>query len=107
MQHGYARVAEKLWRNDPFRQPRMSLDEGAVDPWTKPQYEWNQAHYKKALRGQVRWNVPYGDLRSEEQAILAKMRARCAAGDSYSKIGALVGKGQKTVMRILSRLDRL
>jgi excinuclease ABC subunit A len=52
--------------------PGLSLDEGAVDPWTKPQYEWNQAHYKKALRGQVRWNVPYGDLRSEEQAILAK-----------------------------------
>jgi excinuclease ABC subunit A len=50
----------------------LSLDEGAVDPWTKPQYEWNQAHYKKALRGQVRWNVPYGDLRREEQAAVQK-----------------------------------
>ncbi len=52
--------------------PGLSLDEGAVDPWTKPQYEWNQAHYKKALRGQVRWNVPYGDLKAEEQAIVSK-----------------------------------
>jgi excinuclease ABC subunit A len=52
--------------------PGLSLDEGAVDPWTKPQYEWNKAHYKKALRGQVRWNVPYGDLRPEEQAVVNK-----------------------------------
>ena len=52
--------------------PGLSLDEGAIEPWTKPQYEWNQAHYKKLLRGQVRWNVPYCDLRPEEQAILAK-----------------------------------
>src|SRR5271170_3822130 len=43
---------------------------------------------------------------ADEQAILAKMQARRAAGDSYSKIGALVGKDQKTVMRILARLDR-
>jgi putative DNA-invertase from lambdoid prophage Rac len=43
---------------------------------------------------------------ADEQATLAKMQARRAAGDSYSKIGALVGKDQKTVMRILARLDR-
>jgi excinuclease ABC subunit A len=49
--------------------PGLSLEEGAVDPWTKPQYEPYEAHYKKKLRGQVRWNVPYGDLRQEEQAI--------------------------------------
>ncbi len=52
--------------------PGLSLDEGAVEPWTKPQYEWNQAHYKKLLRGKVRWDVPYCDLTAEEQAILAK-----------------------------------
>jgi predicted transcriptional regulator len=44
---------------------------------------------------------------ADEQAILAKMRARRAAGDSYSKIGELVGKDQKSVKRILARLDRL
>jgi putative DNA-invertase from lambdoid prophage Rac len=43
----------------------------------------------------------------DEQAILAKMRARRAAGDSYKKIGKVVGKDQKTVARILARLDRL
>ncbi|MDT8068994.1 MAG: excinuclease ABC subunit UvrA [Terriglobia bacterium] len=52
--------------------PGLSLDEGAVDPWTKPQYEWNQAHYKKGMRGKVRWNVPYADLSAEERAIAAK-----------------------------------
>ncbi len=52
--------------------PSLSLEEGAVDPWTKPQYEWNQAHYKKALKGQVRWNVPVCDLRPKEREILEK-----------------------------------
>jgi DNA invertase Pin-like site-specific DNA recombinase len=43
---------------------------------------------------------------SEEQVAIAKMQARRAAGDSYKKIGALVGKDHKTVARILARLAR-
>jgi DNA invertase Pin-like site-specific DNA recombinase len=43
---------------------------------------------------------------AEEQAVIANMQARRAAGDSYKKIGAIVGKDQKTVARILARLDR-
>ena len=39
----------------------------------------------------------------DEQVILAKMRERRAAGDAYAKIGAMVGKDAKTVMRILAR----
>jgi putative DNA-invertase from lambdoid prophage Rac len=37
-----------------------------------------------------------------EQAVLAKMRARREAGDSYAKIGAMVGKDAKSVMRMLA-----
>jgi excinuclease ABC subunit A len=50
----------------------LSLDEGAVDPWTKPHYEWYAPLFKKSSRGKVRWNVPYADLNSEEQALVVQ-----------------------------------
>jgi excinuclease ABC subunit A len=50
----------------------LTLDEGAVDPWTKPQYQWYGGHFKKSSRSKLRWNVPYADLKSEEQALVVK-----------------------------------
>ncbi len=47
----------------------LSLEEGAVDPWTKPQYSWYGGHLKKLTRGKLRWNVPFADLKPEERAI--------------------------------------
>lgn len=38
-----------------------------------------------------------------EQATLGQMRERREAGDSYAKIGAMFGKDQKSVMRMLAR----
>jgi excinuclease ABC subunit A len=52
--------------------PGLSIDEGAVDPWTKPQYERFGLQFKKASRGKVRSNVPYGDLSPAEQAAVVK-----------------------------------
>jgi excinuclease ABC subunit A len=52
--------------------PGLSLDEGAVDPWTKPHYERFGIQFKKSSGGKVRTNVPYGDLQAEEQAIVVK-----------------------------------
>ncbi|MGH9608931.1 MAG: excinuclease ABC subunit UvrA [Bryobacteraceae bacterium] len=53
--------------------PTLSLGEGAVDPWTKPQYCW---YYDKAFepksRGKVRLRVPYSDLRQEEKEFVRK-----------------------------------
>ncbi len=48
--------------------PSLSLQRGAVEPWTKPQYEWYPAQFRKTSRVKVRWNVPYCDLTAEEQA---------------------------------------
>src|SRR5260370_35365821 len=53
-----------------IRTPCLSLEEGAVDPWTKPQYEWNGTHFRKSMRGKVRWNVPFGDLTPDEKALV-------------------------------------
>ena len=48
--------------------PTLTLQQGAVDPWTKPQYSWyfDEELVPKA-RGKVRLTVPYSDLRAEER----------------------------------------
>ena len=45
----------------------LSLDEGAVDPWTKPKYRSWLANFHKSARGKVRFGVPYCDLRDTER----------------------------------------
>ena len=48
--------------------PSLSLEEGAVDPWTKPNYTWYyDEDLKPKARGKVRLNVAYSDLRAEEK----------------------------------------
>src|ERR1700688_4836667 len=48
----------------------LSLDEGAVDPWTKPQYSGYLPDFRKAVRGEVRLNVPFRELREDEKALV-------------------------------------
>ena len=48
--------------------PYLALQEGAVEPWTKPQYEWFYAEFRRSARGRVRFNVPYAGLSAEEKA---------------------------------------
>ena len=50
--------------------PCLSLEEGAVEPWTKEQHQWFATNFKKTSRGKVRWNVPFGDLREGEKALV-------------------------------------
>jgi excinuclease ABC subunit A len=45
----------------------LSLDEGAVDPWTKPKYRSWLANFKKSAKDQVRYHVPFCELSSAEQ----------------------------------------
>jgi excinuclease ABC subunit A len=48
----------------------LTLDEGAIEPWTKPKgSEWMEDFRKKA-RGRVRFNVPFCDLTEDEQRIV-------------------------------------
>lgn len=53
--------------------PTLSLEDGAVDPWTKPQYSWYYddvfvpALSKPRSKGKARLNVRYGDLRPDEK----------------------------------------
>jgi excinuclease ABC subunit A len=52
--------------------PTRSLDQGAVDPWTKPNYSWFYDEFKKAARGKIRWRVPFGDLKPEERRLVVQ-----------------------------------
>ncbi len=44
----------------------LSLDEGAVEPWTKPKYRSWLGNFKKSAKG-VRFHAPYCDLTREER----------------------------------------
>jgi excinuclease ABC subunit A len=53
-----------------------SLDDGAIEPWTKPKYKAYLTGLKKRAKGKVRFNVPFCDLeRSERDIVLAGVRA--------------------------------
>ena len=48
----------------------LSLEQGAVDPWTKPKgKEWYR-DFRKQVQGRVRVNVPFCDLTDEEQRLV-------------------------------------
>jgi len=45
----------------------LSLDDDAVDPWTKPKYRSWLANFRKSARGKVRFGVAYCDLTDAER----------------------------------------
>jgi len=48
--------------------PSLSVEDGAIDPWTKPQYTWYYDEvFKPKSRGKVRLNVAYSDLKIQEK----------------------------------------
>ncbi|MFN3323074.1 MAG: excinuclease ABC subunit UvrA [Bryobacteraceae bacterium] len=49
----------------------LSIEDGAVDPWTKPQYDWFLSEFRRMARGKVRLNVPYYELQPEERQVVA------------------------------------
>ncbi len=49
--------------------PTLSLDQGAVDPWTKPKYRSWLENFRKSAR-KVRFHVPVCDLREAERESL-------------------------------------
>ncbi len=48
----------------------LSLDEGAIEPWTKPQYEWCLEELRSHARGRVRMNVPFAALTAAERSFV-------------------------------------
>jgi excinuclease ABC subunit A len=52
--------------------PGLSLKDGAIEPWTKPQHEWAMAELKQFCRAEkISMTVPFNQLsRSDQQAIV-------------------------------------
>jgi excinuclease ABC subunit A len=49
----------------------LSVEKGAVDPWTKPQHSWYlEEEFRRAARGKFRMNVPVFELTAAERAFL-------------------------------------
>ncbi len=48
--------------------PGLSLSEGAIEPWTKPQYEWTQKELKQFCKSErIPMNVPFNQLSKPQQ----------------------------------------
>ncbi len=57
--------------------PSLSLEEGAVDPWTKPQYTWYyDEEVKPRSKGKVRLDTPWLELRDTEKEFVRKHISR-------------------------------
>jgi excinuclease ABC subunit A len=52
--------------------PGLSLKEGAIEPWTKPQHEWAMSELKQFARAEkISMTTPFNQLsRSDQQAII-------------------------------------
>jgi excinuclease ABC subunit A len=52
--------------------PGLSLKEGAIEPWTKPQHEWAMSELRQFCRSEeIPLNVPFNQLsRSDQKAIV-------------------------------------
>jgi excinuclease ABC subunit A len=51
----------------------LSIDKGAIDPWTKPASDWALNYYRAKYGKKVRFDVPICDLRDKEREQLYKM----------------------------------
>ena len=48
----------------------LSLDEGAVEPWTKPKFRSWLGNLRKSARGKVRFRAAFADLTDEERGVV-------------------------------------
>jgi len=68
-----------LWQHDRTRSrsghsnPGLSLKEGAIEPWTRPQHEWALDELKQFCKSEkISLTVPFAQLsRAEQRAIIA------------------------------------
>jgi len=56
--------------------PSKSLDEGAIDPWEKPQYAWGSDDFAAANEDRVRTDVPYVQLTPAERQLVRQLVRR-------------------------------
>ena len=79
--HGFGNIVE-LDMNLVVPDPSKSVQQNAIEPWSKPHYRSHLAGLKKAARSHgVRMNVPWLELSDKEQRFIVE-----GDGDSYKGI---------------------
>jgi excinuclease ABC subunit A len=64
--HGFGNVIE-LDMNLVVPDQTRSIQQNAIEPWSKPHYRSSLAELKKAARGRVRLTVPWAELTADER----------------------------------------
>ncbi|HTU43503.1 MAG TPA: excinuclease ABC subunit UvrA [Bryobacteraceae bacterium] len=73
--------------------PSLSIQDGAVDPWTKPQYTWYyNEEFRPKAKGKARLNVPYAELKRDEKEFVR--------GHIYRFFGEVERKKYKVHVRV-------
>ncbi|HST52513.1 MAG TPA: excinuclease ABC subunit UvrA [Pyrinomonadaceae bacterium] len=55
--------------------PQLSLAEGAIEPWTKPQYEWARTELRRFARQEkIPFDVPFQELTKQQQQAVVEGR---------------------------------
>jgi excinuclease ABC subunit A len=53
--------------------PQLSLADGAIEPWTKPQYEWARAELRRFARQEkIPLDVPFQELTKQQQRTIVE-----------------------------------
>jgi excinuclease ABC subunit A len=53
----------------------LTLQQGAVHPWSRPQYRWWFTELKRLAKGRVRFDVPFHQLKADEKDFVIKGNA--------------------------------
>jgi excinuclease ABC subunit A len=64
--HGFGNIIE-LDMSLVVPDPSLSIQQHAIEPWSKPHYRGHLTELKRAARGRVRLDVPWAELSDEEK----------------------------------------
>jgi len=79
----------------------LSIDEGAIEPWTKPSgIEWLD-DFKKKARGRVRFDMPFCDLSETERNLVLEGDRKTKLDGIRQYFGYLETKKYKVHVRVL------
>ena len=70
--HGFGNIIE-LDMDLVIPDPAKSINQGAIEPWSKPHYRAQLAELKRAARkAGIRLDVPWSDLKDEERTFVVE-----------------------------------
>jgi excinuclease ABC subunit A len=101
--HGFGNIIE-LDQDLVVPDPSKSINQGAIEPWTKPHYRSYLAELKRAAKSNgVRLDVPWSDLTPKEIAFVMDGDPSAGSGSARAKSRADDFEGVRGFFRLLER----